>query len=403
MSAQLVLSLSSVPNQFRWCWRDAQGNTEKAVTGDQAKLQSVINAQGKSSIETWLILPGEKCVTRELEYNEKEKKHLRNLLPFQLEESLIGDVEDIHLAIASPRNGKISIAYADKDWIKEQIERIKNLGLDIIRCSVLPLIWGQNSEANEWIMAIYEQQLHVHYGADLGFSVPLSQSARALTLLLAERKPESIILRAADESSIAELESILPAALQELPRTHEIKSWNQNLSMTSVDLCQGEFSRRLPVERWWKLWKSVMTFAGICLLIALVSLIIQIRQLNKENLQIRAATEKAARLAIPQGKLTNPERQVANLLSQLQPTHQSAGLMELLSISLPAVSQSADVKIKALNFSQETGELAISLQAKDFSAFEKITSQLKERGLSAEVLNVNAQGESQTARLRIHK
>lgn len=408
MSAQLLLALPGAnQSEFRWCWRDAQGNTQSTTRGDQTQLQSAIAAQKQSAtqstIETWLILPGEKLVTRELDYNEKEKKHLRNLLPFQLEESLIGDVEDIHLAIANPRNGKISIAYTDKNWLKEQIELLKNWGLDIIRCSALPLIWSPKTENTEWLIAAYDQQIHLHYGPDLGFSAPLAQTGLALQLLAAERKPDSILLRATDADALGNLEKLLPVELQELPRKTEIKQWSEDLSLSSIDFCQGEFSRRLPIERWWKIWQSLMIFAGVCLLVSLVALMIQIRQLNKENLQIRAATEAAARTVIPQGKLTKAETQVTSLLSQLQPTHQAAGLMELLSVSLPVVNQSADVKVKALNYTQETGELAISLQAKDFAAFEQMTSALKERGLQAEILNVNAQGDSQTARLRIHK
>lgn len=408
MSAQLLLALPATQqSEFRWCWRDALGNSEKINHGDQQQLQSAIvakrQAAAQSSIETWLILPGEKLVTRELDFNEKEKRHLRNLLPFQLEESLIGDVEDIHLAIASPRDGKISIAYTDRNWLKEQLDSLKQLGLDIIRCSALPLLWNSTSETSEWLIAEYDGQVHVQYGPDLGFSAPVAQTPFALQLLLAERKPDSILLRASSAKALENLEALLPEALESVPRSNEIKEWNRDLSLNTIDFCQGEFSRRLPIERWWKIWRSLIIFAGVCVAISLVSLLIQIRQLNKENMHIRAATEAAARSVIPQGKLTKPEAQVANLLSQLQPTHQAAGLMELLSVSLPVVNQSADVKIKALNYSQETSELAISLQAKDFAVFEQMTSALKERGLQAEILNVNAQGDSQTARLRIHK
>ncbi len=408
MPTQLLLALPSADqSDFRWCWRDAQGNRQTTQRGDQTQLQSAIAAEkqsaSQSTIETWLIVPGEKCVARELDYNEKEKKHLRNLLPFQLEESLIGDVDDIHLAIANPRDGKISIAYTDKHWLKAQIESLKNVGLEVIRCSSLPLIWQSKTETSEWLIAAYEQQLHVQYGPDLGFSVPLSQAQLALQLLLTERKPETILLRASDEQALANLARLLPEALASLPRKTDIKDWCHDLSDNSIDFCQGELSRRLPIERWWKMWQNIIIFAGVCVLIGLVALIIQIRQLSHENLQIRAATEAAARSVIPQGKLTKIETQVANLLSQLQPSHSAAGLMELLSTSLPLVNQSADIKIKALNYTQETGELAISLQAKDFAAFEQMTGALKERGLQAEILNVNAQGDSQTARLRIHK
>jgi general secretion pathway protein L len=404
MSAQLVLSLPvTTREKFRWCWRDNHGNTQATAIGDQNDLEAEIASQGHSSIETWLILPGERLVTKELEYNEKEKKHLRNLLPFQLEEALIGDVEDIHLAIANPRDGKISIAYTDKNWLSEQIEKLKEIGLDVVRCSMMPLVWTQKTEAKEWLIAEYDKQLHVQYGPDLGFSLPMTQASLALQLLAADNKPDAIHLRAANVEQLVELEKLIPEELQDLLSNKDVRDWHSNLSLDSVDLCQGDFSRRLPVERWWKLWQNLAIFAGICLAITIVSLMIQIRQLNKEGMQLRVAMESAARSVIPQGKLTSAEKQVANLLAQLQPSQQSAGLMELLSMSLPVVSQAPDVKIKALNYSHETGELAISVQANDFASFERMTSTLKEQGLQAEILNVNAQGDTQSARLRIHK
>lgn len=401
MSAQLVISPIGATGEFRWCWRDAQGQAEASAAGDQQALQAAIAARQTSAMETWLIVPGEKLVTRELEFNEKEKKHLRNLLPFQLEDSLIGDVDEIHLSIAQPRDGKISIAYADKSWLREQMDNLKQLGLDIVRCSVEFLAWQKKSEA--WLIAFYDDQLHVQYGQDLGFSIGKAQAKLALQLLIANHKPDSIVLRADNSDALAELQNYLPAELADISQETEIKSWCSDLTSDSIDLCQGEFSRRLPIERWWKIWQGLATFAGVCVVITLVALMMQIRQLNKDNLAIRAATEQAARSVIPQGKLTNPERQLSTLLSQLQPAQQSAGLMELLSQSLPVLAESSDVKIKALNFNQETGELAINIQAKDFAAFEKITSALKAQQLQAEILNVNAQGDGQTARLRIQR
>ena len=401
MSAQLVISPIAATGEFRWCWRDAQGQAEASAVGDQQALQSAIAARQTSGLETWLILPGDKLVTRELEYNEKEKKHLRNLLPFQLEDSLIGDVDEIHLSIAQPRDGKISIAYADKSWLREQMDALKQLGLDIVRCSADFLAWQKKSEG--WLIAFYDDQLHVQYGQDLGFSINKNQAKFALQLLIANHKPDSIYLRADNSDALAELQHYLPTELADIPQETEVKSWYSDLTSDSIDLCQGEFSRRLPIERWWKIWQGLATFAGVCVVITLVALMMQIRQLNKENLAIRAATEQAARSVIPQGKLTNPERQLSTLLAQLQPAQQSAGLMELLSQSLPVLAESSDVKIKALNFNQETGELAINIQAKDFSAFEKITGALKAQQLQAEILNVNAQGDGQTARLRIHR
>src|SRR5690606_34670866 len=134
-------------------------------------------------------------------------------------------IDDIHLAIAHPRDGKVLVAYTGKHWSIDQIESLKNVGLDIIIGSALSLIWNPKAENSEWLIAEYDQQVHVQYGPDLGFSAPLAQTGLALQLLIAERKPDSIVLRAKDAHALNDLEKRLPAEWQALPRKTEIKEW----------------------------------------------------------------------------------------------------------------------------------------------------------------------------------
>src|SRR4051812_19362031 len=114
MSSQLVVSINSTADAFRWCWLN-EGRAEAESSGNLDALKAVI---GNASQQIWLLLPGAKVVTRKLEYSEKEKKHLRNLLPFQLEESVVCDVDELHVALGNPVAGEITLAYTDKQWLK---------------------------------------------------------------------------------------------------------------------------------------------------------------------------------------------------------------------------------------------------------------------------------------------
>ena len=81
MSSQLVVSINSTADYFRWCWLgDDQASAVSAPMS--ADLDALRAALGDLGRQAWLLLPGAKVVTRSLEYTEKEKKHLRSLLPF---------------------------------------------------------------------------------------------------------------------------------------------------------------------------------------------------------------------------------------------------------------------------------------------------------------------------------
>src|SRR5690606_27557691 len=78
-------------------------------------------------------------ITRELEYNEKEKKHLRNLLPFQLEDNVIGDVDRFHFALGPLNNGKVCVAYMEKAWLETVFEQLKSIAVEVTQCRSAPL------------------------------------------------------------------------------------------------------------------------------------------------------------------------------------------------------------------------------------------------------------------------
>lgn len=421
MSTQLVLAVNTsadgktLADWFRWCWLGSDGNPqpETAASGDREALREALGERAAGNQSTWLILPGNSVGTRELEYSEKEKKHLRNLLPFQLEESVIGDVEDLHFALGAPADGRVVVAYTDKTWLQAVFAELAALGIEVTRCWSAPLILPRAEEAlsdayNHWSLGLYDGQFYLRYAPTLGFSLTASHARMALSLLLTsqervDRLPD-LHLRAATEEDLVKLTELVPAELQSSIKDQVLAdAWSLDYGSSAIDICQGEFSQRLPIERWWKIWKSVAIFAGVCAAVYLGVLFFEIHKLSSENLKIRQQIETAARAAIPQGRMVDPEKQLTTVLNQLQPTDRSGRVMELLVVVLPQVSSVPNVSVKGIAYVGEIGELNINVQADSFATFETLAQNIRTQGFNAEVLSANAQGNVQTARLKITK
>lgn len=420
MTMQLVLSVNtsddgkSLADSFRWCWLGADGvPADEGAAGDREALREALGARTANPQPAWVILPGNQVNTRQLEYSEKEKKHLRSLLPFQLEESVVGDVEDLHFALATPANGKVVVAFADKTWLQAAFAELAALGIEVTRCWTAPLTLPLATAAatdsyNHWSLGLYQDQVYLRYASTMGFSVAQQHARMALQMLLRDQERvdslPSLYLRAASEADLAILSELVPAELQDSIASQTLADeWALDFSNSSIDLCQGDFSQRLPIERWWKLWQSVAIFAGVCVVVYLGTLMFEIHKLNGENLKIRQQIEAAARAVIPQGRIVDPEKQLATLLKQSQPVSHSASVMSLLSLALPQVAQVPNVSIKGISYSGESGELNLSIQADSFGAFETLTQNMRNQGLNAETSSFNAQGNVQTARLKVTK
>lgn len=165
MSSQLVLSVSdsaqgsTLGDLFRWCWLGADGQAlEQPASGDRETLRTQVAERALGTQSTWLILPGERVGTRLLEFSEKEKKHLRSLMPYQLEDEVIGDVEDMHFALSPAANGKVTLAYTDKAWLQAVFAELAALGLEVTRCwsapLTLPMPSAESGEA--WVLGMIE-------------------------------------------------------------------------------------------------------------------------------------------------------------------------------------------------------------------------------------------------------
>jgi general secretion pathway protein L len=428
MSPQLVLSINSDADNFRWCWL-SDGQIQSSATGNLDALRASL---GDITQQAWLLLPGAKVVTRRLEYTEKEKKHLRNLLPFQLEESVVGDIDDLHVAVGTATAGKVALAYTDKQWLKSIFNQLANIGVEITRCWSTPLLLPLHapvtteplepslieadstvenltvSPFSTWVLALENDQVNVRIAEQEGFSVPLRLIAPALDMLIAHQKLGDnlpyIVLWGAEQAELDTLFSSLPERLAVRVSAQNLaQAWQLDFNGNAIDLCQAEFSQRLPLERWMKLWRSVGILALVTFIVYVGVLGLHIYKLNKQNLQLRQQTEAIYRGVVPNGQSDDPEKRLRLKLQAMQPKNQTGSVMAVLAGILPLISDNADVTVKVISYSAETGDMSVNVQAHSFNSIDAMRQAIAAHGYIAELQGVNTQGDVSTGRLKISK
>ena len=456
MTQQLVLSINANADKLHWCWLE-QGLPVQEQHGDwQSFHVALTERSGQEHPQAWLLIPGAKLGVREMAYTEKEKRHLRNLLPYQLEETVVGDVDDLHIALGEPQKGKVSLAFIDRSWLKSIFDQCKTLGVEITRCWAKPLVLplvntdrfepalldeltesasaqtitkesaskelNKESQKNAeeetvqsvivsalpvWTIAIEQQQAQVRYADQNGFAVPVAFLVSALDKLREQlqwkdRMPQ-LLLRAETDSELAQLRTALAAYAPGVIEEQVASRWVLDFNGQAINLCQAEFSQRLPLERWWKLWQSIIVFALVTLVIYVGVAAFHIYKLKKQNLVLRQQMEQIYRDVIPHGNSDDPEKRLRIKVSELQPKTTTGSLMALVGGVFPTVAGNSDVVIKVISYASESGELTINVQAHSFAAIDALRQNLASQGFNAELMNANAQGDLNSGRLKISK
>lgn len=419
MSDTLTLYISHYGSDFTWLFR-RDNLPDQLGAGD---IEDLAGALGAGNHQARLIIGGPQTVSRQLQYVEKEKRHLRKLMPFQLEDEVVGDIDQFHFAFGTPSEGQVSLVYTEQAPFRELFEALASINVEVIQAlpaALMPSATNTDSltenttaesttadpatQADSWAVHWQDGLVSVRFGKSSGFTLQASNARVALELLLrAENRVDlpKLQLSAPDENQLEQLKAVLPASLNEANGgSHICSLWDYEPDAHAIDLCQGDFSQRLPIERWWKLWSKI-TYVGLAAVaVYLVTLLLSIHQLQTDNLEIRRDIEQVFRTVVPHGPAVDPERRLRIMARELEPATGGSQVIALLAEVLPAV-QTGGVTLKGVYYTSENGELSLNVQASSFNAIESLRSTLASPGQTAELLSVSAQGDTHSARIKV--
>lgn len=338
-------------------------------------------------------LPSDDVRTAVLEVSADERKHLASSLPYMMEEQVADDVEDLHFVSAPIDGDAYLVAFTRKaqmaNWI-EALPGAEELKLFSPEALCLPV------NGNECCIVVQGQEAVMRWSESQGARVDLTLLSVVLDSL--PDMPSALVIYGTDREAVMAHLSDEQASRVDWRQG----GWGALLMLTQasppINLRQGAFAPRLPLGKWWNIWKTVAIAAGVAMALQFVADLAQYQTLKSHNLDLRSAIQESYRKANPRGAVVDVEKQLNRQLSEFAGGDGVAAFTPRL-VDVVTATLAHDGRVTSVNYS--AGQLRLNLTADNFAAVERIRQQLEQSGLKATLETSNARGDEVRARLRV--
>jgi general secretion pathway protein L len=383
--------------EFRWGdMSDTQYMSSDFHSGDGDALLAAVEPQA-----VMLLIPGQKVVSISLPYNKKEERYLLSLLPYQIEDDVLGDVNDLHFTVSNNKESDVvCAAYTDLAWLRSVIDWLSSNGLIVENCIAdFQCLDVANSDFVIWFN---EGQVWGHRVNGLGFNIDDSIAKLFLKDLFQSKQDDefqkSISVYINDPETQKNIqENILPITAYDFFVGAPSFNFRQN---NHLDFVRGKLSKKLPIKQWWGEAKALSSLAVAALVIFFITSFIDIYYLQQKQANVQDEIVDNFRKVVPSGSASVPVRRLKAMLISGDSYQQSSQATYLLSKMAPALEK-LNIDLTSLNYSNREQVLRLNIKISAFSVVEQLRQNLEKQGVIAELQNSNATDDGFQARLRV--
>jgi len=391
-----VLVKKQADNYYEWRLTGQASDT--VANGDAESLRDACPA-GASVV---LLAPAEMVNLSLQLFDESEKKVFAKTLPYAMEDDLVENIEDLHFSFGEVAGNTVAVAVVKHALIRAWLAELSQYGLEVQQ--ILPELCLLPWQAGSWVLMVDGDRWLLRNGQFEGFALERETALLAMQLLANESEvlPESIRVYVAEkdrETLRADMPDMLSSLLQWGEGTYWDVLADHYGQHAQINLLQGDYARSLPWKDWWQQWRAVAAVVAAAVTLQLVFNVIEMKSLERQNLELRAQIEQSYRQAIPLGKVIEPERQLRRQVNAMK-GDDSAGFVALLDKMAPLLA-AEEFELQSLNYNGKQSEVRLTILAPSFKDVEDLRTKIEEQGLSAEMTGSNAVGDKTRARLRI--
>lgn len=390
-------ALRLVEGRLAWYRPDSDG--APVFLDDDAERQRLLELLRSRQAPVCFAAPATAVRLQRMPITAEEKKHLAKSLPYMLEEQLAQDVDTLHFAVQEIAPLDYGVAICELAHMEGWHSLLSELPVTLWLPEPLLLPWREG----EWCLLLERDQALLRTGLCEGAGLERELTDALLqSALAAGSEPDALIVYGDDQEADV---ALVPPALQDRVQWRRGNLASALLLADDLDqglnLLQGAFAPRLPLEQWWQDWRRVAALFGAAVALQLLATWADYAQLDRQNLALRGAIESSYRQANPRGAVVDPEKQLSRQLNDLRGSDQSSGFVGLVAQVGAVLAANPGTSIASLNYSQRAGEMRLNILASDYGAVERIREAIGASGLEASLENSNAQGDGVRARLRV--
>jgi len=398
---QLFIRLSTDPAAtLYWVRRHASESGSVESGGFEAA------AEAAKGCQVIMLVPAEQVLLKQAEVPARQTSQLRKAVPFALEDELAPDISELHFALGSREDGVTPVAVVDSRLMEGWIGLCRAHGIQpqAILPDLLTLPWQENT----WSILLEADQALVRTGLNSGFSC---QRELLDTLLQAELEnndqPQLVNVWLCDgqEARLALPQDDIETkalACPDGPLSVMAQGWQPR---QGIDLQQGEFKNRPDIAKKLQPWRWAAIIFGVFVVISFSKMLLELKQLNQQQAQLKTQIEKEFKRAFPGAKkVSNVRVRMERELKALRGGGGSsdANALALLAASSKVITAQKDAKLEAINFRNNRLELQVSTAS--LSQLDDLKQAIaKEAGATAELSSANSDKNRARGQIRISR
>lgn len=363
----LILRLQT-PQDTEFAYAKLDGNAS-AGEWQQGTWEHVNKINGNQPV-TLLIPSADVLLTRTLLVTTNNRQ-LKQALPYALEESLVGEVEDQHFVWQAESGGMLAVAIIDRTRLKTWMQVLKQQKLRAK--TILPDIFALPYTEGMPTVWLREGQAWVRTGAYSGFSCPTVSLPLLVDSLFEQTEQERKLQLSTDE--LTDWQQRFTVILEPQPNVILQKSLQASLGLNLLNGYQDESMSNF--SRNWRRWKVAAVLALLC---AAVWAGIQGMTIWHTSEQLQAAQQQnlaAFHEAFPAIKDVNAQGVRSRVKSELKllergnaPATDKVSLLPYLTMVGKVFQQEQGLKITEIR--ARDGRLSVVFETPDLQAIERI-------------------------------
>jgi general secretion pathway protein L len=361
--------------------------------GDLTELAS--EASGRRSV---LVVPGEAVTLTEATVPARSRSTWLKALPYALEDSLAGDVEDMHFAVGdTPRGTQTAVAVVSHERMKSWVDTYTQAGISPV--AVVPDILLIPYEEGSWSLLLEGNRGIVRCGPFTGFAIEREDLPLVLELAFTEAgdsAPQSLRIWGEQTADLSRL-TVATRFQGSSSETLKILAVHDE-GFHALNLLQGPYGRRAQLGKWLRPWHTAAALAGCWLALQVVAQIQTYWQLTQQEANLRVAMEQVYRDSVPSArKIVNPKVQLENRLRELQQSSVSseATFLDLLYGGGEVLMNLPGITLRALRYKDD--QLDLDLEGSSLEVLDQLKQRFTQQSnLIAEIRTTKREGKAES-------
>jgi len=341
-----------------------------------------------------LLLPTAKVLLTDVQVPEKQQKHIDKVLPYLMEDSIAGNVDDLHFIVAEKvADNRVLAVAVNHDTMENLLQQCAQNGLNPLSVRVDAL--GLNYAENQLTLLVDSKRATLRQSNGQAVQFERNGFAELLPLLRADKSLHVI-------SADAEFAIEDPESREEVD--HALAYLARQLIHSNVNLRQGQYA---PASEWkahWLTWKPLVKAFAVAALFAYALVLGDLALMKYRMNQLDNEIRQSYAQAFPnEAEVALPIVSMRGYMKKFADGGTGNTLTSFLAEVAPILADTDDLVVRSAGYEASSQALRVDLTAPDLSTLNMLVQRFQQMGYNTDMGQASSSGDGYSSRLELRR